>query len=84
MVSFSLNNFMLNRKIYGGCLIWPTLYKLQACESNLACSIGTLLWYSRSACVICGVEDKNLLLDTGFTNCNKILFSLSYTVVCIL
>jgi len=26
MVSFSLNGFMLNRKVYRGCLIWPTLY----------------------------------------------------------
>jgi len=26
MVSFSLKSFMLNRKVYGGCLIWPTLY----------------------------------------------------------
>jgi len=26
VVSFSLKSFMLNRKVYGGCLIWPTLY----------------------------------------------------------
>jgi len=30
MVSFSLNGFMLNRKVYGGCLIWPT----QLCSTD--------------------------------------------------
>jgi len=44
MVSFSLNSFMLNRKVYGGCLIWPTLYNIGLSKIHSTMSVFYAIW----------------------------------------